>query len=455
MPCCREDKLAMMDIYFSFVGVFGVLVFLACLITAIVHSKRARQFQAIDLSSIAIGFVYGLIMPIVYANPENIDFVGREYIITSSDIFYTHTIAIVLAMIGLYFGWYLPSFKIKYKASRVFSEANKRTIIFWLYLMLLLSVFSMYLYTSDYGGFLEYFSYNRLIRSAAMDEFEVSRYSFLLPFGKFAFIAFFGFLGVVISRGRSVMIYIGLLTSFVASVYLLFANAGRLAAIAFFGILFLALLPKKILTSTRFWVLLVIPFSIFCSWLMYEVSDYFGLNPSATLLSYILKESSFVFVSFFAQFKEGNLFNFFYDVIFAPAYLLPSSWTINWLTNASEINTIIIMGAKKGEQGVTGSMPVDLLTFGLMQFHFFGVLIYAIFFGYVLRLLMHIAASFRYDGVSVVFSVYTMINFGVLTVFYSYPKHIIYGYFPIVLILICYIAIRGSKKIISRAGFGF
>lgn len=439
------------EAYFSTYGFLGFLYFLICLVAAFLHSHRARKFQAIDVSSISMGLVYGIMMPIVASKVNGIEYIGKEILLESSNVLILHTAVAVLGVAGIYVGWLITPKIIRKHALGLFNRINPNEIIRILYALLIISFIAMFLYVHDYGGFMGYFSFNRLIRSGVSEEYDMSSFSYLLPFGKFSFIAFFGFYGLIQSKIRTKSTVIGLLIAFVFSQYMLLANAGRLPALAFWGIFLIALFSSKILQKSKFWGFALVIFPPIGVWVLFEISRLFELNMSDSILSFAIKESSFIVVSFFAQLHNGYLFDMFYEMAVWPAYLLPSSATHNWLTNASDINTALIMGSKKGEGGVTGAIPVDLLTFGLMQMHFFGVFICSLIFGLLLRLAIDISNSFSAHGLSHVFSIYVTINFGMLSIFYFYPKYQIVGYFPVFVLVISYISYIAVKAFLFRA----
>lgn len=158
------------------------------------------------------------------------------------------------------------------------------------------------------------------------------------------------------------------------------------------------------------------------------VSLWFNLKPADNLIEFIARELSFPYVNFFAQLDYGeNLFRLFKDLFLAPIYLLPSSLWTKWVENVSQVNTALIMGAPKGEQGVTGEIPVDLLTLGLMQASIFGIVIVGMIFGIFLKILQSLIDTIKNLGIRSVFEAHIALKIAVLGVFYAQPALVVSG----------------------------
>jgi len=111
--------------------------------------------------------------------------------------------------------------------------------------------------------------------------------------------------------------------------------------------------------------------------------------------------------------------------------LLPSSLWTQWVEGVSQVNTALIMGAPKGELGVTGEIPVDLLTLGLMQMSVFGIPIVGAAFGALLRLIQCLLDNVANPGLRAVFEAHIAIKIAVLGVFYAQPELFVSGNFAL------------------------
>lgn len=185
----------------------------------------------------------------------------------------------------------------------------------------------------------------------------------------------------------------------------------------------------------------------------YYVSLWLNLKAADSLPEFLARELAFPFGSFFAQLGTGaNLFCGFTDFFFAPFFLLPSSWWSTWIEEVSQVNTALIMGAPKGQHGVTGGIPVDLLTLGLMQAHVFGIPIVGAMFGVLLRVVQRLIDRIPDPGVGAVFSAYAALKLAVLGVFYAQPALVVSGNFDFLVSALIIAAFLYMPRIGWRAG---
>lgn len=162
----------------------------------------------------------------------------------------------------------------------------------------------------------------------------------------------------------------------------------------------------------------------------YYVSVWLNVKAADSLPDFVARELGFPFGSFFAQLGTGDhLFRAFKDFVVAPLFLLPSSWWSTWVEDVSQVNTALIMGAPKGEQGVTGGIPVDLLTLGLMQAHVLGIAVVGAMFGVLLRFVQGLLDRIPNPGVRAVFGAYAALKLAVLGIFYAQPALFVSGNF--------------------------
>lgn len=429
-----------MNEFISAEGVLGISFLVCCVITVLIRTSRTAEFQAIDMSTLAAGLIYGITFPLVVFGAATVNFPGVRYIYDSSEYSFIHTFAALLAIIGIHAGWRVVPRSILRISSNIYTNTSPRSIVVYLYAMLAISVSAMYLYTMDYGGLFGYFDYNLLIRSGIFT-FDRSSYSFLQPLGNFVLLSCFGFFGLILSRRISALVVIGFLMSLVFSAYVLSASAGRVAIL-----IFIAVFPISIMLALRLrpiaWILSIFAFSVSGLALLFLLSNFLELKGANDLFQYTVREVSFVFVSFFAELNEGQHFNLFRDVLMSPVHLLPSSITAQWHVPADQQNTALIMGNMKGVGGVTGTIPTDLLTFGLMQAHVVGVFLFAALFGAMLRVVTSIANSLPLRGLVLVFTAYIFAKVAIVSMFYASPNQFILSHFPIIVVLLATFAWR-------------
>jgi hypothetical protein len=432
-----------MNAYLSLEGVAGVTLFLACIAFSLFDIMRKGSIETVHISMISLALMHGLMFPKIVENANAGIFEYGHLIAEMQDYALVHTFAALLAFFGLFAGWSTaPSKAISY-SENFFAHLDRRDLIVAFYAMTAIAAISQYLYTKDYGGFIGYLDLNRFVRSGVIENYTSrSAFSFLSPFGGFAIVAFCGFLGTFSLKSPSLLVFVGAMISGVFAFYFTYASAGRLSMLVFASII--ALYTILDVKRSRYFIFFAFIFAAPAALLLlYHLSNWLDLKGSDDAWHFALRESSYMYVSFFAQLDGGEHLSLFKEVLLSPAYLLPESITSSWLSSASNENTMLILGADKGQFGITGSIPTDMITFGLMQFHLPGVFMYAFLFGIAIRLLEATATSFALSGISRVFLSYAIIKIGVFGLFYSYPKNIIVGNFAA-------IACIGATWLISR-----
>jgi hypothetical protein len=291
--------------------------------------------------------------------------------------------------------------------------------------LLAVALVVQWLYAQAYGGLIGLLDYSALIRQAI---FPIeNRLSFLRPFGGLAFFASFGFFGLWLSGRRSIEMKVGLFLSVTFSLYILYSWLWRMGlltyAVTFVLGAFLSRRPPPVALLVGGWagMLAIITGAYFLS-----VS--LNLKPADTLPAFLARELSFPFGSFFAQLDSGDhLLRGFKDFLLAPVYLLPSSWWSLWVEDVGDINTALILGAPKGQFGVSGSIPVDLLTLGLMQASVLGIVVVGLLFGGLLRLTQTFLNGLPNSGVRAVLEAYVALKIAVLGIFYAQPALFVSG----------------------------
>lgn len=432
----------------EFAVVLGLLFSLFCGTFTVIHSLRAGRMTLLDWSLLAIGGMYGLGWAVVVivtqtgGNPT-----WERWINPFESLYPMHTVAALLLTVSMIGGWYLSAPLLRRSQPvRHYSDCDQNTRL-WTHaswLMLILAVLIQWLYAQAYGGLIGMLDFSIAIRSALFNEVLDNRWSFLKPFGGLAMIAAYAFFGLWLEGRYKLGAIIGLVLSFVFSLYILYSWLGRLGLMVF-----LITFPLGAALARRRNPIKLILFAIstFAVTLVstYGISLWFNIKAADNLLAFLTRELSFPFGSFFAQWSNGeHLFRFFRDFTVAPLYLLPSSWWINWIEPVNQVNTAVIMGAPKGEAGVTGGIPVDLLTLGLMQLHIFGIPIIGLMYGVSLRVLQSLTDRIPLIGIRGTFEAYIALKIAVTAVFYAQPNLVITGNFPLI---VCAVIIVGMIRV--------
>lgn len=443
--------------YLSPEGLFALLFAGTCLFVVARRAKRHGVLLPIDYSILFMAMIYGLSWPLVIAsikdgNAQNIHVYSKF-----QGMLFLNTLAAAMAAAGLLIGWKLvirkPYRYFPNSEGILSSIRNPATYSAAFWVMLVVAAGSQILYTMDYGGLFGAFKYSNYIRSGLSEYFVRSRFSFLAPFGEFALLACYGFWGLILSGNGRLNAKIGFIASMIASLYVLNLAQGRLNVVVFFAILAMSVtLAKSKRTSYISMIaILAIPVAVYAT---YEISKYFNIKSESNFLIFYTKEISFIFTAFFAQLSDSsNLYRFFYDVAAYPAYLLPSSMTINWLSDPSDLNTMLIHGAGKGQHGITSGMPVDIVTMGLIQMHFAGIIPYAIFYGAILAVAHRVCMSITLGGIRAIFYAYICIKIAGLGLFYAQPATVVVGNFALIAaLLVAIVLARGRQIRVSGRG---
>lgn len=437
--------------------VLGLILFLICLTFVVVHSMRIGRLTLLDWSILAIGGVYGvgwsLIVIVTRAggNPS-----WEQWLLPNQQYFPIHTALALVLIMAIWFGWVLLSVLPFVHRRPVITSRNSNSehcrLIAAMWILLAISFVMQWLYAQAYGGLIGLLDYSSTIRSGI---FHIdNQLSFLKPFGGLALFASFGFFGLLLSRVRRFLVVLGLLLSVLFSIYVLYSWLGRIGFLTYLATFVLGFLLFKrprpfVLLFRGGVVMLTILVGAYC------LSAALNLKAADNLIVFLAKELSFPFGSFFAQLASGeHLFRCLKDILVAPVYFLPSSIWSDWIENVGQVNTAVIMGAPKGEQGVTGAIPVDLLTLGLMQFSVVGIPIVGVLFGALLRFIQQLLDRLSNPGLRAVLEAYIVIKIAVLGVFYAHPPLLISGSFALIVsVLIMVFCLKTPKVWWRDAGW--
>jgi hypothetical protein len=409
---------------------FALTFAIICGGLVIAHSSRVGRVTLLDWAVLAMGGMYGLgwiLVLQVTAAGGNLRW--AEWILPFQHLYLVHTIASFLLLFGVLAGWYLSAPILRFRRSDPIKVTRPKyyrwTLSFWA--LLVLAVVTQGLYAHAYGGFFGQLEFSSMIRSALFNTAPSNVFSFLKPFGGLAMIAAFGFFGLWLSGRRKFLVLLGFLLSFLFSLYVLYSWLGRMGFMIFVATFPLALAVFRSRSSLRLIAWGCVSF-VGLLGAAYGVSVWLNLKAADSLMAFLAKELSFPFGSFLAQLDLGeNLGRGFYDFVLVPVYLAPSSWWAGWVELVGQVNTAVIMGAAKGTAGVTGAIPVDLLTLGLMQLHLPGVAITGLLFGAFLRGLQFILDGVPNRGVRSVFEANVALKIAVLGVFYAQPNLVVAG----------------------------
>ena len=419
-------------ILISYISTF--LVFAVSLYMAFAFNNK-KQLGYISLASwffLAIGMAHGLGAFYIFSYLDSGGSFNNSYIVyTNSNYWWIHSFLTLCLIFSFVFGWKL---KIR-RASSYVRVANRtynlsvKQIFYFAIFIMILSFALRYLYVSAFGGFAKYLEYNRQIRSGV---FEINnKFSFLQPFGALSYFASYMFFSLILRRYRVFSVSILFFISLIFSLYVSYSYAGRVGFLIFLGVFIITFLySKKInLNFLLMIVLFSVPLSFF---VIFNLSNFFNLKGGDSLSYFIIKEIGHLFSGFYIQLNEGYLYRGFLDFLMAPMHLLPSSWTSGLYETADQTNTRLLLGAIKGEDGVTGGIPVDILTLGIMQFNVFGVVFVGMLFGWFLKRLDYFLSLIKVIELRNVFLVYASLRISFMGALYAQPPHLMNGLFVLI-----------------------
>ncbi|MCC3670625.1 O-antigen polymerase [Terrisporobacter mayombei] len=427
-----------------FTSVLSGLIF--AFITYIIIFYRIyknKTFELLDWFLLSLGTLNGIGFGFVmWATYE-----GRNPMISSHYLFKYDFISIVnfislniILLISILFGWFLKDSikKNKHKGMKVKKENSKNnhysiedirrkfSIVAWV--MIILSIVLYYIYSIAYGGFSGILYYKKAIRAGISNI--NNPFSFLKKFGAFSFFSSFIFYGILLemktSKIKSNKYMLGLVISVIFSIYVLYTWEGRVGLVVYLVTFILAYILFNYKTISQLLVKLMIATII--GLILIVISDMIlgSSEYKLGIIELLSKELTFPFISYIVQF-ENNTFRWFTDILLMPLYILPQSiWgNIFGVETASSFNTFVLMGARKGQLGVTGEMPIDLLTISLIQAPIIGVVVMGIIFGWILHFIEKNIKKIPIKGVRI--SIYSNIILfvAVLSVLYGDPEHIV------------------------------
>ncbi|GAJ38353.1 hypothetical protein [Saccharococcus caldoxylosilyticus] len=399
---------------------------------------RKKRFELLDWFLLSLGTFngigFGFVLWATYAGKNSYNW--TPWIIKYDDwASFTYLLMNILLLISVIFGWNLTNmlinnFKLfQHKQKKDLSVARKDTIrkmLFIAYLMFVTSVVSYWLYTKAYGGFIGIFKYSTAIRAGVF--YVENPFSFLQIFGSFSFFSSFIFFGILIDKKikkkNSLILFIAFILSFIFSLYVLFTWVGRVSLAVYVLTFFLGYILYN--HKNIFGFLSKLIFFPFISLFLVIISDKVLKRSSddGGILNFLTKELSFPFASYIVHISAQD-YRWFKDLLVSPIYILPQRVWGQLVDTASDINTIYIIGARKGELGVTGSIPVDMLSFSIIEGSVVGVLLIGIFWGALLLIVERFISNIPIKGVMFIIYANIVLNVAILNLLYGDPQHLI------------------------------
>lgn len=418
----------------------GILFTTIIYLGVIYRIKKNKKIDLLDFFLLSIGAFNGIGFGFVmWSTYEGRNHMQLGYLMTGYDIYtiINYIFMNIIICIAVFWGWYISNSnikKIKYKVNEIPSIKLKEDknvlngflLVAWI--MLFISIVSYWVYTKSYGGFVGIIDYKKAIRAGVTNI--NNPYSFLKRFGSFAFFSSFIFYGIIISKENKIhkLKYnlIGLIISVCFSLYVLYTWDGRVSIVVYVITFILSHALYNYRTILKLFKKLIV--IIICGTTLILGSDILIGSTSNKLgiVELLSEELTFPFISFISQI-QGGMGRCFKDIMISPLYILPEKiWGgIFGLDTASTFNTIILMGSRKGERGITGEIPIDLLTFGNIQAPVIGIVIVGILFGYILNRIEKHIKKIPVKGIKICIYSNIALYVAILSVLYGDPEHII------------------------------
>lgn len=297
--------------------------------------------------------------------------------------------------------------------------------------LLLLAVLCYFLYARAYGGFAGLLKYSSMIRAGLFEQIGVDNpWSFLQRLGGLAFFASFLFTALLLEgvRRRANMLprLLGLVMSVCFSLYVLYSWKARVSLVFYVAVFPLTYVYHR---RPRAYRLLggIIVVVMLVGLALYSVTFMFSPGGAPrTIAEFYARELSFPAASFLSAIQADG-FRFFSDLAVAPLFLLPERiWSgVLGISTASYINTQRIYGYPKGQGGVTGGIPTDMITFSFMQGGVAGIAILSLLWGVALVWLQRLMERLPGRGLPLVLEVYAGFMVSAASVLYADPRIVI------------------------------
>lgn len=407
---------------------FFLAIAFAAFVSLYVAQRAIRRnvTSLLDWTLLAIAGTYGIGWASVIFSFGTIDgYYWEPWLEGTQGIWPLHTLLALMLVLGIIFGWHISLGKRKqYKALQI-----RSSVLAWV--LLGVAVVAQVLYSRAHGGLwaLTQDAAALAIRSGLSQT--VNPFSFLQPFGLFSAMATFLFFGLLLQQ-KSTERTIGFLISAVFSAYVYYTLFGRLDFLVFI----LSLVLARALYANSSAVGLIVRGMILMAGvvlLAFFLSAYFEVKSSESISLFFFNEFSFPFASFVSIINAAEVqYYFFRDFLFLPVYLLPSSFYADYFPLVSAQNTYLVVGSERGTVGVTGGIPVDLLSLGYYQLGVIGVPLTGVVWGFVLRKLQRFLDRIEPKGIRATLTSYISLKVAIFGVLYTQPEHIVTRNFALI-----------------------
>lgn len=435
-------SLAVMHFMFGFV----ILVYEA------VRIKRRGGFDFFSLIVVVFAIFYGLAPTTFHvANAVGYEYAWTDYAKHTQRLYPLSFLLAVISYLCLRAGWTLAGSVndsqnqpagLRGGAANEQALTTKMVVTAWL--LLATSLVAYYLYSLAYGGFDGLAIVSNALRAGWA---EVSNpWSFLKRFGGLTIVASYLFMVAMRTEFRGLRRHsarLGFALSTLFSLYVLLTWQGRLT-LAFYVLTLIladaALKQRRIGISTLALPVAAVAFLLFAGndllYLFRQLAEgnqasVFAENPGLeSAHDFVLGELSFPIVSINtalnAIYNGAAEMRFFVDIPLGILSLIPQRWLLSTIETASTVNTKLI------DPSLPGTVPTDLISFGVYSLGAFGPPVVSFVMGALARVTQHFVGRIRPAGLGAVF----FIAYGLTiarSVAYADPAQILEGSFYLLL----------------------
>lgn len=423
------------------------IVYIVFVLLTLDKEEKMIVLNTCNVMKIAFAGIYGILFPICSMltllgyNTSTMDKYIKEFDLIEVLKYYCIIFLITIS--------FFVAFKFKNKSFALNNDQDEeenvdttRYSLFIGIIMLLVGVLSDFLYLRVYGSYENYLNYSGAIRSGVVSV--NNPFSFLIVFRSCISISSYIFLSQIKKENIFKKVsFILFCISFILSIRILYSNRGRVGFVFYFAIIVIYIFKSSRKQKDNYITLKTIRVGMIFILLLilglYLSGVLLKRNSSGSMLTQINKEISFVFADFIILQENKDIINFryFIDVILFPIYILPMSFWSSKLgiTTASSDLTLLSTGFRKGEGGVYGEMPIDLVSLSYIQIGILGIFVIPMVYAWIYSSVLKRVDKIKDCNMKEVIKLYTIINIGIEPILYADPQHIIYGSFSFIVFL--------------------
>lgn len=302
-------------------------------------------------------------------------------------------------------------------------------------LLFILSFTGYYIYVHAYGGFISYLAYSAAIRSGVFDSLPPNPFSFLIAFGSLSYISSFIYFSLLKRNVTSFFLFMFLISLFF-SIYVLVSRVGRVSLLFYILVFLLSFVLKPNDLSPRYFRFFI--FSLIFFILLFAVNSILERGAYSGVMQLLSMELIFPIASLLNSLEVSVSFRLGVDLFLLPLYWTPQRFWHEYVVSADAYNTYLLFGLFKGEGGLTGAVPSDILTLSYLNLGYFGFVIFGFFTGCILSICDLICRRVKIKEVRILLYCYLVMNLSVLLPIYADPSHIAARLFPVVSFIIVF-----------------